>query len=86
MNPVPRYALRIVVRKDEKTVDTGLEFTAPTSQAMPNVGDELQMPQATADQHNLRSTALKVVKRQFLIGQLPVGFTGVAFLVCVEVG
>lgn len=82
---IPRYALKIIVIRNGQKMNIDFEFTVPTSQSAPMPGDEIQIPKSIAEAHSLKSTALKVVSRRFILDALPVGITGIIYLVSEEI-
>jgi len=78
----PRYILKIVVRIDGETKDTGQEFFVPTSQPPPLPGDDIQIPDDVAEKNGMKSPNLKIISRKFSLKPLPIGITGLIFLVC----
>ena len=82
IQPVPKYILRFVAPTQNGTKVINYHVTVPSSQPMPVVGDEIELPKDAAKISGLTSPVLKVIARRFFMGQLPLAVSGMVFLFC----
>lgn len=82
----PRYILQIAVLVNGTIKDTKYQFSVPTSQPMPVVGDEVEIPKEILEAHGITANALRIVSRRFRLYQLEIGITGFVFLICEPLG
>ncbi|WYD80967.1 MAG: hypothetical protein V8K32_00950 [Candidatus Electrothrix gigas] len=77
----PRYTLKVIVETENGMNDIGFDFSVPTSQPMPLPGDEIQIPTQVAEEKKLGKDHFKVKRRRFILDALPIGITGMIYLV-----
>ena len=77
----PRYILKIILKDAAGIKDLDFEFNVPTTQPVPLPNDEIQIPKEVAERNQLKGNVLRVKERRFILDALPIGITGIIYLV-----